>query len=201
MTNTTKETYDALYAAYDQFNDALFDGGLPPVMLVLHRQRGACGYFWDEQWTDAAQNEKLPEIALNPDHMGRTPREVLSTLVHEMVHQWDALHNEVPTHGHGKTWGAKMDEVGLTPTSTGEPGGKRTGRKVTHMIVDGGPYDVAFQNLKGVDLRVFTTPTPAAERKRDLSKVKHSCKWCGTNVWGKLGIEVSCCDDVMMPAV
>src|SRR6516162_2976544 len=34
----------------------------------------------------------------------------------------------------------KMHNISLAPTSTGGPGGMETGHKVTHVIVDGGPF-------------------------------------------------------------
>lgn len=195
--NPTKTMYDSLYASYDHFHRELFEGTLTPVVLLVHRKRNAHGYFWQDQWKAKGDKDaKIAEIALNPDTMGRSIREVLSTLVHEMCHQWDALYGKVPSHGHGKTWGAKMDEVGLTPTSTGQAGGKRTGRKVTHMIVDGGAFDESFKRLiaTGVDFSWFTSPEVKL-RKRDLSKVKYTCPMCQTNIWAKTGLHSLWCSD------
>jgi hypothetical protein len=193
--------YDTLHAAFDFFNDRLFGGVLEPCIIVAHRKRNAHGYFWKDQWVQGDNEDlRLSEIALNPQTMGRTPREVMSTLVHEMVHHWDAQFNEVPKSGHGKLWAAKMDEVGLTPTSTGKPGGARTGRKVTHMIVDGGPFDTAFAEfmaLDSTDMGWWSPPQMAGAKKKDLSKVKHTCPCCGFNAWFKLGASAYCgsCED------
>jgi hypothetical protein len=33
---------------------------------------------------------------------------------------------------HDRQWAAKMKEIGLQPSTTGEPGGKETGSSVTH---------------------------------------------------------------------
>ena len=203
--NISARTYELLHAAFDHFNDRLFAGELPAAVLVLHRKRGAHGYFHGGQWKLRDGDDSYAEIALNPHSMGRSPAEVLSTLAHEMAHLWDHLFGKVPASGHGKTWAAKMDEIGLTPTSTGQPGGKRTGRKVTHMIVDGGPFANAcelFLTEHPDAISVFAVPAaPAAERKKDLSKLKHSCPCCNANVWGKAGIRVICgdCDEIMLP--
>jgi hypothetical protein len=104
---------------------------------------------------------------------------------------------------HNKEWGGLMDAVGLEPTSTGMPGGARTGKKVTHMIVAGGPFDLACAQFlaQGHDLSWFTLPPMAKAKKPDLSKVKHCCPECDAKVWGKLGIRVFCGDcDVQMLA-
>jgi hypothetical protein len=38
-----------------------------------------------------------------------------------------------------------MEAIGLMPSSTGALGGKRTGDRVSHWIVPGGPFDLACQ--------------------------------------------------------
>lgn len=205
--NISARTYEVLHAAFDHFNGELFDGSLPPAILVLHRKRGANGYFHDGQWRLRGEAEDgeggLPEIALNPQTMGRSAREVLATLAHEMAHHWDALFGKVPASGHGPTWAAKMDEIGLTPTSTGQPGGKRTGRKVTHMIVDDGPFDRAcaeFLTANPDAVGIFAITAPKAEKKKDLSKVKFTCPCCNANAWAKHTTRIVCgeCDEEMV---
>jgi hypothetical protein len=36
---------------------------------------------------------------------------------------------------HDRVWGAKMEEVGLMPSNTGLPGGKKNGQQMTHYII------------------------------------------------------------------
>lgn len=196
----TKETYDALYAAFAHFNKELFDNRLPDAVLVLHRKRGAHGYFWPERWADrddADQALKLDEIALNPETMGRTIEEVLSTLVHEMTHL-EQQHYGTPGKGgnHNKEWGELMDRVGLTPTSTGLPGGKRTGRKVTHMIVEDGPYAASLARYiaSGGSLPLFAIPAMPGAKKKDMSKVKFTCPHCDAKAWAKHDARLICGD-------
>jgi len=200
----SRAMYAALHTAFDFFNDELFGSKLPPVMLLVHRKKNAHGYFWSDKWAKTDGEEgRLAEIAMNPETMGRTPTVVLSTLVHEMAHHWDFENNEVPKSGHGKLWAAKMDELGLTPTSTGAEGGKRTGRKVTHMIVDGGPFAVACAKLldrDDLDMSWFSPPAGAGEKKQDKSKVKHTCPDCQFNAWFKAGGHMVCgsCEQTMV---
>jgi len=203
--NPSKDTYDALHAAFDHFNAQLFAGKLPPVMLTIHRKKNARGYFWAEQFREKNDDAlKLDEIALNPESMGRDTKAVLSTLVHEMVHLEQQHFGQPGKDGyHNKEWGTMMDVVGLTPTATGNPDGARTGKKVTHMIEPGGLFDVACDAFlaQGHDLSWFTLPPVAVEKAKDLSKVKHTCPDCDNKVWGKLGIRVFCGDcDLQMLA-
>ena len=112
----------------------------------MQRHKGAYGYFSGDRFASIDDPEEVTdEIALNPAHFARrTPTQTLSTLVHEMVHLWQH-HLGTPSRNgyHNKEWAAKMREVGLIPTDTGQPGGKDTGQKVTHIIEEGGRFDKA----------------------------------------------------------
>lgn len=198
----TLQTFQALDRAFHFFNQHLFNNRLPDVHFTIHRKRGARGYFWAEQFKHRESGERVDEIALNPDSMDRTLPAVLSTLVHEMVHLRQQHEGKPSKTGHNKEWAKMMDEIGLTPTSTGVEGGKRTGRSVNHMIDEGGPFQVRCDELiaTGFDLPWFTSPQlKVSAKKKDLSKVKHTCPDCNANAWGKLGIKLVCgaCDQPM----
>ena len=195
MTNyqtPTIETYAGLEKAFDHFNKTLFENRLPPVMFTLTRKRNAHGYFWAEQF--ANRDEALGqthEIALNPQTMDRTIEAVLSTLVHEMTHLEQQEYGKPGKNGfHNAAWAELMLRVGLTPT---DGTGKMTGRKITHTIDAGGPFEVAMADLMPFDLPYFTKPRAAAEKKKDLSKVKHECG-CGNKAWAKFGSRLICGD-------
>ena len=45
MSNPTKRTYDGLNAAYDFFNEGLFDGKLPRCLITMQRRSHSYGFF------------------------------------------------------------------------------------------------------------------------------------------------------------
>ena len=204
MTNyqtPTAETYMGLERAFDFFNARLFQNRLPPVMFTMTRKKGAHGYFWAEQFAHRDEGlGKTHEIALNPETMSRTLEAVLSTLVHEMTHL-EQQEEGTPGKGgnHNKEWAGLMRRVGLIPSDTGLPGGKETGRKVTHYIDEEGGFFQAYLELKdtGFDIPYFTAPKLPTEKKKDLSKVKHECPCCGFKAWAKQGANLVCgdCDE------
>ena len=194
----TIETYTGLETAFKHFNDRLFDNRLPPVLFTLTRKRGAHGYFWAEQFKHRTDGDTTHEIALNPNTMDRTLEAVLSTLVHEMTHLEQQEYGTPGKKGHhNKEWVKLMERVGLIPSDTGEPGGKQTGRKVTHYIDPEGVFVDALQELTdaGFDLPYFTAPVDAGgAKKKDLSKIKRTCPCCDAKAWAKQGMRIICGD-------
>jgi predicted SprT family Zn-dependent metalloprotease len=193
----TQEEYKAFQRAYDYFNTELFGGSLPDALITLQRNANTYGYLAADRFAGRADaNITTHELALNPDHFGRTDEDILSTLVHEMVHLWQHVHGTPPRKSyHDKQWAAKMKEVGLHPSDTGQPGGKETGQKMTHYIIAGGPYAQGAARLKesGFELRWQSRTGDDKERKaKAASKTKYTCPSCGQNAWAKPGATLIC---------
>lgn len=137
----TSETYSELQLAYDTFNDKLFGGALPQCLITLQREKQTCGYFSYQRFANKA-GEKTDEIALNPSLFAVTPLlETMQTLVHEMTHLWQ-YHFGEPGRGryHNQQWADKMESIGLMPSSTGRPGGKKTGDRMADYAIKGGLF-------------------------------------------------------------
>ena len=152
----------------------------------MQRHKGAYGYFSGARFasTDNPQ-EVTDEIALNPAHFASRPTAAtLSTLAHEMAHLWQH-HFGTPsrTGYHNKEWAAKMREIGLIPTDTGQPGGKDTGQKVTHMIEQGGRFEQACTAYLATGTAFLYHDRAgegeaATRRKKAASKTKYTCPAC-----------------------
>ncbi len=137
----TSALYESLQAAYQHFNQTLFQSRLPEVLFTVQRQAGTLGYFIPDRWTSPS-GDLCHEIAINPTHMG-TSRvlDVLQTLVHEMAHCWQHCFGKPASKGyHNKEWAYKMIELGLYPSTTGEPGGEITGMLMSDYVVEGGAF-------------------------------------------------------------
>src|SRR5262245_36708868 len=144
----TQTEYRAFQTAYDFFNAELFGGTLPAVLITLQRHSRAYGFLAPKKFVGRSEESATHELALNPDHFGRTDEAILSTLVHEMAHVWQETHGKPPRKSyHDRQWAAKMIEIGLQPSSTGAPGGKETGAKVSHYIIEGAAFAQAFARL------------------------------------------------------
>ena len=200
----TATEYGTLQEAYDHFNSVLFGSCLPQVLITLQRKSRARGYFSVNRFRRRdASRQWTHEVALNPDCFPhRSDEDVLSTLVHEMVHVYQQEHGH-PGRGryHNREWAAKMHSIGLMPSSTGEPGGRVTGDRVSHYILKGQSFDIACQGFlrqyqlvweSAVDeITSSSTARPiAAETKQ--TRTKFTCPNCGLNAWAKPGARIDC---------
>ena len=208
----TRETYDALQAAYDHFNWTLFDSALPGCLITLQRTSRSYGYFHHQRFANL-DGAPCDEIALNPVHfLSRSVEDTLSTLVHEMVHLWQ-YHFGRPGRGryHNRQWAEKMKALGLHPSSTGLPGGAELGDAVSHYIIDGGAFARAAGELtsKGFEiawreqvLSAVNAP-PGSEGNEGKAppspkggkRVKYTCPVCGLNAWAKHDASLLCGED------
>lgn len=202
-TKITETQYGLFQQAFDHFNDSLFSGKLPNVLITVVRKKNCKGYYSPNGLKKFGTDEFVGEIALNPDFINpKNVKDVLSTLVHEMVHLWQE-HNGKPPRKcyHNKEWGDKMESVGLMPSDTGKPGGKRTGQNMTHYIIEGGAFDVycnAFIQktnpfiIEGVINGIVKRPTK-------ITKSTYICPICGNKAWARPQALLKCgeCDEIM----
>lgn len=116
-----------LVAWHCRYNAIYFGGALQPITIrVSGRMRTRLG-----QYTAASPYGEPAEIAISRAHLRRHGwAEALHTLLHEMVHQWQAEHGlEID---HGPAFRAKALEVGIAPHARRElRPAARTGRVVS----------------------------------------------------------------------
>lgn len=197
----TGRSYTDLDRAYAFFNDRLFEGKLPGCLITLQRHKGAYGYFSRQRFALKDGQETTDEIALNPATFeGRTPIEILSTLVHEQCHLWQA-HFGKPGRGayHNQEWVEVMLEVGLIPQAVGGPMGKGTGDKVGHRIEPDGRFErAATEFLDKNTLGLYIDRAGEEEKKvrtrKAASKTRYTCPACELNAWAKQGVNLVCGD-------
>ncbi len=201
----TRNQFDAYRHAFDHFNRALFDGTLPPCLLNFSRKARSTGFFSANRWTHRNGDESSHEISLNPDVLDLPPVESMQTLVHEQVHLWQ---HEFGTPSrrtyHNSEWAGKMEVVGLMPSETGKPGGKKTGQNMQDYVIEGGPFERAFQAMPDKALlpwlsRPLVTTQSVGQRR---GPGKYECPKCHARAWGKPGLNLRCgdCDKPLIGA-
>lgn len=152
----TTQAYAELQAAFVHYNDALFDGKLPFCLITMQREKRTYGYFSAGRFLHRQDKSRTDEIAMNPSYFGVVPLlEILQTLVHEMAHSWQHHFGDPGRRSyHNKEWGAKMEAIGLMPSSTGKPGGAKTGEKMADYPIAGGRFMLATDALLTTDFKI-----------------------------------------------
>ena len=107
-----------------------------------------------------------------------------------------------------------MISVGLMPSTTGKPGGKTVGQKMSDYPIEGGhflaaldampePFKMPFISIEGDRIvqmmnvlqgmeSVIGGAAAAGAPTPKKNKVKYSCPTCKTNVWGKPDLKIIC---------
>lgn len=219
---SSKQIYDLsgkFQEAFDFFNEQLFRNRLPQVIITTQRHRGAYGVFCPESYIQRSFDEdgnmlvpeyQVHEISIMPDNMyGRSDREVLSTLVHEMCHLQQQEQGKPSRNGyHNKQWGDYMRAVGLEPSSYGKNDsrnpelpeeqkekygeGVATGQKVSHFIIPNASFDKACAKLLDSGFTLDLQQAPRLIEKAKKNKLKYICPQCGINAWAKPGVKLAC---------
>ncbi|HQP37224.1 MAG TPA: SprT-like domain-containing protein [Polyangiaceae bacterium] len=196
----TQAQYEAFSRIFGFFNEELFAGHLPQVMLTFSRRSNALGFFAPKRWSQIRDKEgaAVHEIALNPDHLTQDEMtDCISTVVHEMAHLWQESFGAPSRRGyHNKEWAAQMERIGLMPSDTGHPGGKKTGQSVSHYIIEGGVFQVAFERMPKSWWLPFVAGVAAKSAKpsQNSSKTKFVCAGCDSKVWGRPDLRIMCLD-------
>ncbi|MCW3052194.1 MAG: hypothetical protein JWN14_1364 [Chthonomonadales bacterium] len=194
----TRRTAESLTQAYDFFNAALFDGKLPPCLITLQRRQGAYGFFSGGRFASTGNPDEIrDEIALNPSHFGsRRPREILSTLVHEMTHLWQHHFGKPSRAGyHNRQWAKKMHSLGLIPIGNSPTEEKATGQRVSYGMEEGGACERACGAFlaSGPTLLYQDRPTEAGNKPpTSRGKTKYTCPRCQVKVWAKPALLLLC---------
>lgn len=210
--------------AYDYFNDELFGGRLPSCLITLRTHGKARAYFSAHRFGHLERGDTTHEIAMDARHFAnRTTIEVLSTLVHEMVHLRQAEQGKPSRNGyHNREWARMMAEVGLVASDTGQPGGKQTGQAMTHYIEPGGRYELAASELLGSGRFVLSWadrasvevergglgsgkrgrrgPSSPPAKGKSGRRTKFVCPSCSAAAWGRDSLNLVCgdCDQKMV---
>lgn len=142
MSIPTEDFYDDLQKIYDIFNEKLFASSLPNCLITVQRQKRVMGYFSSHRWV-SNDGIKVHELALNPTYFTNCNFiEVFQTMVHEMCHLWQFEYGKSSRRSyHNKEWANKMESIGLIPSSTGAPGGKKTGQNMNDYPQKNGLFE------------------------------------------------------------
>ncbi len=196
----TIEQSQALQIAFDILNYSLFDNTLPNCLITLSARGKSNGYFAPKRWNKAADDSH--EIALNAELLGQQQL-IFEVLARQMVSLWQHEHGKPMRPDYCNTeWAIKMEEIGLIPSDTGQPGGKKTGFRVQHYVDPNGRFKQLMMNIPE-DAFPWKTVMTGHRKAAKQTRVKYVCRRCDNNVRGVSGLKMMChthdCNSWLVP--
>jgi DnaJ domain len=159
-------------------------GQVPPVVLIIasgtDNKQAKWGHYASGRWY--ASNIKHAEVMISGEGLARTPREVLSTLLHEAAHALAAARGITDTSRqgryHNKKYAALAAELGLDVTEF--PGFGWTITTVPDTTA--ARYAAELDALKdAMTIWRDTEHTPAATKGRSTNLIAAQCE-CGRKI-------------------
>jgi len=187
MTTPTEEVSHDLQRAYTHFNRELFGGKLPNDVVLSYRREGkSFGFLRKRQYLHLSRRE-THEISLNPRWISqRSLTESLATLVHIMCRLHHSLLGTRHSRSsyHNRELARYLKRAGLLPRVDGDPNGKETGCRVTHLIEDDGPFDIACRKLLADGFAFAWVDRVPGELSSDIKRKPTSTWVRNTNTLG-----------------
>jgi DNA-directed RNA polymerase subunit RPC12/RpoP len=208
-----KQYQEMLEYAFDVFNRVYFNNELPPVVITIQDSKRSYGHYTVyAEWR--VENERLHEINVSSSYLNRPLPAVLSTLVHEMVHFYCALHGIKDCSGsgnryHNKNFKREAEARGLIISQAPYIGWSVTqpSPEFIEVIRSNGiekPLDINRDGYTGVMVgrggdddgngNTVLGPDGLPIAKKRSSTRKYICPKCGNSFRATKDIRVLCID-------
>ncbi|MDQ2642659.1 MAG: SprT-like domain-containing protein [Myxococcota bacterium] len=174
-----------LYSWADRFNQAFFRGDLPPpVIAIQHARRRALGTY-----LPARDGYGLRfRIVLNTRYLSRPWADVLRTLLHEIVHQWEDVEHGRRRGGpyHTKTFRDKALALGIPTDERGVS---------LDVLAEGAFIRLLREHAVPLNEIVLKPVATLKTSPRASTLQKWTCA-CYTNIWTARGTNLQArCED------
>lgn len=113
---------EELTKAFNKANEKWFEGKLPTPMIIVSRKSSkwelgfiTASKIWKEKKDNEEECDTRYEINISAEGLGRPIEEIMTTLVHEMVHEYNLVNGIKDSSGkiHNKRFKAEAERVGL----------------------------------------------------------------------------------------
>lgn len=190
-----KETIDYISEAYDYFNEKLFKGELEKPVLTISPDVKNKAYGWitnDKLWKENENDVGMYELNISAQFLNRSISETISTLIHEMCHQWAKANGFQDTARsgsfHNKLFKKIAEDHGLNVEYVHGRGWATTslnmhGERLLREFLEEHPQKLIYREM-------LIKP----KRVRDVSIRKYVCPDCEASVRATKAVNVVCGD-------
>ncbi|MDC0937157.1 SprT-like domain-containing protein [Pirellulales bacterium] len=174
---------------------------MPVITIQAAGRRKALGWFLESAWQNDGAANRIPEINMSAEHLGRGIYEIANTLIHEMVHLSNYLagiKDCSSTQYHNKRFKELAESVGLV-CERADDGANRAGwgytalSKELQIQVDEFGFDEsAFSLFRNVERQLRVKGE--GRGNNNSSNEPKLKKWsCGcTNFWCAVDVVARC---------
>jgi len=190
------KTINELNKIFKFFNKELFDGKLiEPIILIQGKIKkhtlGTCSNHAIWQKKDV-EKDKRYEITLSGKYLNRPLEEIISTLLHEMIHLHCSLNNIKDTSNncvyHNKRFKEEAEKRGLSIAKAKTIGWsvttltEETANRIKEIKIDEGAFDY-WRNAFEIE-----------KEKKKVVMNKYRCPGCATKLSSRKTLNIICGD-------
>ncbi|OIJ12970.1 hypothetical protein BKP35_10445 [Anaerobacillus arseniciselenatis] len=188
MTTKTKKTPQTnlqpaiteLHKIYKKANEILFNNELPEDVVITIQSRGkrkgTLGWMYTKPVWEAGEDKELYEINIASEALKRDYFEIITTLIHEMVHVWNAVGEVKDTSRgnsyHNKRFLASAIEAGMEYTH------ERPHEKIGYSAVTLTKETQNKIKFWGINKEAFAVSRKDLNAGGQAKKKSNIIKWC-----------------------
>jgi hypothetical protein len=186
-------TLRRIESLFDALNEKYFDNELPKCVMSIGKKEGCYGYFTAyKPWRDVEHDEnRFCEISITAGYLDRPVLDMITTILHEMVHEYNFIHEVQDTSRGGTYHNAEYKKAAEAHGLIVEKSAKY-GWSTTHPSEDLTEW-VKAKRFKENTL-VHDTPTAKKKTKKKSNSRKYVCPCCGAIIRATREVNVICGD-------
>ena len=186
------EVIKSLESLFEKLNSKYFNGELVKPVITVQQDSTRGSYGWCTGWKAWRDNDGggYYEINICAETLNRPLEQTAETLLHEMVHLYNIMHEVKDTSRGGTYHNTKYRDAAQAHGLVVEQGEKYGWHKTTLT-------EEALDWLHGTDFAGFTLCRPAIKKKPTASKSssrKYVCPCCGAIVRATKDVRIICAD-------
>ncbi len=189
---------------FRQLNEDLFDGKLETPIITIQSTPRAYGHITCGKVWGCSKGGSQYELNIGAGTLNRPIENVVSTMLHEMVHLYNLMHGIQDTSRgntyHNKKFKAKAEEVGLVIEYDSRIGWSITSPSegLIDYIIEQQWEDILINRNEGLRISVGgkagNSGSDDAPAKKPSSTRKYQCPNCGMSVRATKVVRVMCVD-------
>lgn len=188
-----------LYNMFQLANEKFYGGELsdPQILIVPAKRRPVLGYCTSKPVWGTEENVDQYEIAISAEYLRRGSEAIMETLLHEMVHYYNSIHEVddcTQTQYHKKAFKEVAQAHGLKAEKVRNKGFAST--SLTEETKEW--FNSLSLNNEVFQISRIVAPAAASSYKKPY---KYECPVCGSKIYSRKPVTARCddCGDFFEP--